>query len=380
MFYQLPLGGKSAMSYGLLADGLGLLHAAFVVFVTGGLAAILLGWRLGWRWTENLPFRVAHLAAIAVVVLQTWLGQLCPLTLWENRLRQLARQDGVGESFIAYWLDRLLYWQLPSWVFFAAYTIFGALVLATFVWYPPKRRTAIPHRHNGDVLRESVPLAGRRVLDVGCGDGALVRLMARDGARVVGVDNNPAQIAKAAAAPPAGGEAYAMAAGERLPFPSATFDSVVIFNALHHVPPNAQDAALVEAARVLKPGGRAYIAEPLAEGPNFELARLVDDETEVRAAAYGAIRAAIARGTFRDAGETVYVHAVIEKDFDSFAERMGRIDPARKPALERHQGELRERFRRLGRPDPKGTAFDQPMRVNLLVARANVQANARLTA
>jgi hypothetical protein len=205
------------------------------------------------------------------------------------------------------------------------------------------------------------------VLEVGCGDGALARLMARDGARVVGVDNNPAQIAKAAAAPPAGGEAYAMAAGERLPFPAATFDAVVIFNALHHIPVEAQDAALAEAARVLKSGGRAYVVEPIAEGPYFELARLVDDETEVRAAAHGAIRAAIARRTFRDAGETVYVHAVVEKDFDSFAERMIRIDPARGPAVERHRGELGERFRRLGRPDPKGAAFDQPMRANLLI-------------
>ncbi len=347
------------MSYGLLADGLGVLHAGFVLFVTGGLAAILFGWRLGWSWTQNLAFRVAHLAAIAVVVLQTWLGQLCPLTIWENQLRRLARQEGVGESFIAYWLDRLLYWQLPSWVFLAAYTIFGALVLATFVWYPPRR---YPRRRNDEVLRELVPLAGRRVLDIGCGEGALVRLMARDGAEVVGVDNNPAQLAKAVAE----GGAYAMAAGERLPFADATFDAVVIFNALHHIPLAAQGAALAEAARVLKPDGRAYIAEPLAQGANFELARLVDDETEVRAAAYRTLKAAVARGVFREEREAFYIHPVIEKDFDSFAQRMVRIDPSRKAAVERHAGELRERFRRLGRPSPKGTIFDQPMRVNLL--------------
>ena len=354
------------MSYGLLADGLGLLHAAFVLFVMGGLAAILAGWRLRWRWTENLAFRVAHLAAIAVVVAQTWLGQLCPLTLWENQLRRLARQEGVGESFIAYWLDRLLYWQLPSWAFLTAYTIFGALVLATFIWYPPGRRSAMRYQRNDEVLREYLPLVGRRVLDVGCGDGALVRLMARDGALVVGADCNPAQIAKAAAQPATEGGTYVMAAGERLPFPDRAFDAVVIFNALHHIPLEAQGAALAEAARVLKPVGRAYIAEPLAQGSNFELVRLVDDETEVRAAAYRTIRAAVVQGLFREQQETFYIHSVIEKDFDSFVERVIRIDPMRKPAVERHAGELRELFRRLGRPDPKGMAFDQPMRVNLL--------------
>lgn len=368
------------MNYGLLADALGLIHAGFVLFVVGGLAAILAGWRFRWRWTERMAFRFAHLAAIGFVVLQTWLGRLCPLTLWENQLRNLARQEGVGESFIAYWLERLLYWSFPSWVFLAAYTAFGALVLATFVWYPPKRK-AMPYRRNDDVLKEQVPLAGRRVLEVGCGDGALARLMAREGARVVGVDNNPAQLAKAAApregrnttsaagfaaAKPETGVTYIKAAGENLPFPDGMFDAVVIFNSLHHIPVPAQGAALAEAARVLEPGGLLYIVEPVAEGANFELTRPVDDETEVRAAAQDAIRSAVAEGLFRDPRETFYVHAVLAENYEKFAERMIRIDPAREPAIERHQAELRERFRRLGRPDPKGMLFDQPMRANLL--------------
>ncbi len=128
------------MSYGLLADALGVIHAAFVLFVVGGLVLIGAGWRRGWGWTRGFAFRLAHLFAIAVVVLQTWLGQLCPLTLWENRLRELARQEGVGESFIAHWLERVLYWRLPSWVFLAAYTVFGLLVLTAFIWYPPRRK------------------------------------------------------------------------------------------------------------------------------------------------------------------------------------------------------------------------------------------------
>ncbi|MCC7017165.1 MAG: DUF2784 family protein [Rhodospirillales bacterium] len=357
------------MSYGLLADALGVIHAAFVLFVVGGLAAILAGWRFDWRWTENLAFRVGHLAAIAVVVLQTWLGELCPLTLWENRLRHLASQQGVGESFVAYWLDRLLYWRFPSWVFLAVYTLFGGLVLATFVWYPPKRKTSEerPHRRNDEVLREWLPLAGKRIADIGCGDGALVRLMAREGAEVIGVDNNPAQLAKAAAKT-AGGETYVMAAGERLPFPNSAFDAVVIFNALHHIPPEVRAAALAEVARILRPGGRAYVVEPLAEGAHFELTRPVDDETEVRAAAYRALRAAVARGLFRETREMVYVHPVLAESFESFVERMVRIDPGRKAAVARHESELRDRFRRLGRPDPRGTVFDQPMRANLLVA------------
>ena len=95
------------MNYGALADAVGLVHAAGVLFVVGGLALIGAGWARGWRWTRGISFRLAHLLAVAVVVLQTWLGQLCPLTLWENSLRQLARQEGVGESFVAR-LERLI--------------------------------------------------------------------------------------------------------------------------------------------------------------------------------------------------------------------------------------------------------------------------------
>ena len=128
------------MSYAAMADAIGLVHAAFVLFVVGGLIPILAGWRLGWRWPRGPTFRLAHLLAITVVVLQAWLGQLCPLTVWENRLRGLARQGGIGESFIAHWLERVLYWRFPSWVFLAVYTIFALLVLAAFVWYPPRRK------------------------------------------------------------------------------------------------------------------------------------------------------------------------------------------------------------------------------------------------
>lgn len=221
-------------------------------------------------------------------------------------------------------------------------------------------------RRNADVLREMLPMKGRRVVDIGCGDGALVRLMTREGARVTGVDTNPAQIAKARAAEAAGDETYVLAPGETLPFPDGAFDAVVIFNALHHVPAEALDAALAEAARVLGPGGHACIVEPLAQGPHFELARPVDDETHVRALAYAALRAAVARGLFREEREETYVNPVPIESFEAFVERLVRIDPGRAPAVARHAADLKERFARLGSDSPKGRVFDQPMRANLL--------------
>lgn len=120
------------------ADALLTLHAGIVLFVVLGQALILLGGWRGWAWIRRPAFRWAHLLTIGVVVVQAWLGQLCPLTVWEQDLRALAGQERHAQSFVAYWLGRWLYWDLPWWVFVAAYTAFGVLVLASWRRWPPQ--------------------------------------------------------------------------------------------------------------------------------------------------------------------------------------------------------------------------------------------------
>lgn len=117
-----------------------LLHAAVVAFVVGGLMAVVLGGWRGWPWVRGPGFRLAHLAAIAVVVLQAWLGQECPLTTLENWLRARAGAAGYGSGFVAHWVSRLLYWEAPPWVFTLAYTVFGALVVLAWRTWPPRPR------------------------------------------------------------------------------------------------------------------------------------------------------------------------------------------------------------------------------------------------
>lgn len=124
----------------VLADAILLLHVAVVLFVLGGQALFLLGGWRGWRWVRGRGLRLAHLALAAFIALQAWLGQLCPLTAWEQALRRAAGQTGYGESFIEHWLGRLLYVQAPWWAFVAAYSAFAVLVLLTWRWVPPRPR------------------------------------------------------------------------------------------------------------------------------------------------------------------------------------------------------------------------------------------------
>lgn len=128
------------MPYLLAADAVLLLHVLFVAFVVTGLVLILAGKLLSWAWVRNWWFRVIHLAAIGVVVLQSWLGVICPLTKLEMYLRGKAGDAMYAGSFVAHWLESILYYRAPAWVFAVGYTAFAAIVVWSWVRVPPHRR------------------------------------------------------------------------------------------------------------------------------------------------------------------------------------------------------------------------------------------------
>jgi hypothetical protein len=123
------------------ADAMLVLHVAIVLFVVlGELLFLLGGWRR-WRWVRHFWLRATHLGLMAFIAVQTWLGQLCPLTVWEQALRRQAGQGSYREGFIEHWLATWLYVAAPWWAFVLAYSAFAALVLATWRWVPPQRRS-----------------------------------------------------------------------------------------------------------------------------------------------------------------------------------------------------------------------------------------------
>ncbi len=128
------------MPYLLAADAVLLLHVLFVVFVVVGLLLILAGRLLSWDWVRNWWFRVIHVAAIGVVVLQSWLGVICPLTKLEMYLRGKAGEATYAGGFVSHWLEAILYYRAPAWVFAVVYTAFAIVVVWSWVWVRPHRR------------------------------------------------------------------------------------------------------------------------------------------------------------------------------------------------------------------------------------------------
>ena len=116
-----------------LADIILIIHFMFVLFVVASLPLIWMGEWLHLKFARNFVFRLTHLAAILFVVGESLIGIICPLTSWENELRGIKAE----QSFIQYWLHRMLYYDFPEGVLTASYVVFALLVAITFKLIPP---------------------------------------------------------------------------------------------------------------------------------------------------------------------------------------------------------------------------------------------------
>jgi len=122
----------------LLADGIVVLHFAIVLYVIFGELLILAGWPLRWSWVKNRWFRLSHLGIIVFVAVVAAMGDLCPLTIWENDLRRIAGKPLEQASFVAHWAHELLFVDVDVVILGYCYVTFCLLVLGS-LWLVPVR-------------------------------------------------------------------------------------------------------------------------------------------------------------------------------------------------------------------------------------------------
>ena len=122
----------------LWADIILILHALFIAFVVLSFILILVGIVRQWHWTGNFWFRISNLLAIGIVAVNAWLGKICPLTIWENELREAAGGNVYPGTFVGYYLQKVIYYDFPLWVFATGYTALAALVLIMWIIWPPR--------------------------------------------------------------------------------------------------------------------------------------------------------------------------------------------------------------------------------------------------
>jgi len=130
-----------ALSPGTTATLILLVHLAIVVFNVFGLVVIPFGKWLDWAFVRGFWWRFAHVLTLAVVALQAVLGRACFLTIWETALRASA-DPAEPVPMIATWVNGVLYWPLPLWLFAAGYVAVLLYALLLWRWVPPRLRTA----------------------------------------------------------------------------------------------------------------------------------------------------------------------------------------------------------------------------------------------
>lgn len=124
----------------LLADLVLALHVAVIVFNVFGLIAVPLGaWR-GWRFVRVFWWRALHLASLGAVALQAAFGQACFLTLWQRELEGAA----ADRPLIQGWIESVIYWPLPLWLFALMYAGVLIYAIALWFWVRPGSRSRLP--------------------------------------------------------------------------------------------------------------------------------------------------------------------------------------------------------------------------------------------
>ena len=217
------------------------------------------------------------------------------------------------------------------------------------------------------VLGEMLRFDGARVLELGCGAAEKTRLIAeRTGvSAIVASEVDQIQHAKNLEIRALPKVSFAAFGAEAIDAPDASFDIVIMFQSLHHVPAALLDQSFAEMFRVLRSGGHVYISEPVFAGEFNEVIRLFNDEEVVRQGAFAAIGRAVESGRFQLVEERFFRNIVKLASFAQFEQGLINVTHSERNVSPELLVRIRERFESFRKPE--GFVFEVPNRVDLLV-------------
>lgn len=216
------------------------------------------------------------------------------------------------------------------------------------------------------LMLSALPFDGASVLELGCGKAEKTRMLAETGRvrEILALEVDAIQHALNLAAPALPNVRFAHGGAEAIPAQDASFDIVLMFKSLHHVPVALMGQALREISRVLRPGGVAWISEPVYAGDFNDILRLFHDEKEVREQAFAAICQAVESGCLTLERQLFFNTRSQFDDFGQFDARMIRVTHSNHQLSPELYQEVREKFTaHLG---AEGASFLNPQRVDLL--------------
>jgi ubiquinone/menaquinone biosynthesis C-methylase UbiE len=216
------------------------------------------------------------------------------------------------------------------------------------------------------VLERMLPLAGARVLELGCGAAEKTRLIAERTpvASITAVEIDHLQHEKNLQIGDLPKVTFRSYGAQEIEEADNSFDIVIMFKSLHHVPQNDMDEALSELRRVLKPGGYAYISEPVFAGEFNEIMRLFHDEELVRQQAFDALIRAVENNVMHLEEEYFFKNIIRLPSFDIYLKNVLGVTHTNHELDQQTIAEVKRRF--MKHESDEGFIFQIPNRVDLL--------------
>ncbi|MBV1913984.1 MAG: methyltransferase domain-containing protein [Pseudomonadales bacterium] len=215
-------------------------------------------------------------------------------------------------------------------------------------------------------LLKQLPLDQSVIVELGCGKADITRFIASNctGSKVIATEVDAIQHEKNLLIDDLPNVTFLMAGAESIPAENDSVDVVFMFKSLHHVPLDKMDSALGEIRRVLKPGGVAYISEPIFSGDFNEVLRLFHDEEQVRAAAYQAIQKAVNGKLLSQIDEIEFNSPMAFESFEFFADKVVNVTHTDHKLSSELLKKIEIQF--MKNMTKEGARFEMPIRINLL--------------
>jgi ubiquinone/menaquinone biosynthesis C-methylase UbiE len=217
-----------------------------------------------------------------------------------------------------------------------------------------------------EILNTVLSFDHKNILELGCGKAKLTRIIAQggEGRYVTATEVDKIQHDKNCALTDLPNVDFVFAGSQDLPFDDNSFDVILLFKSLHHVPMEYMSAAMKEIARVLNFGGLAYISEPIFAGEFNDILRLFHDEQEVRAAAFDAIKNSVKAGDLKLVKQIFFNTPRNYPDFSDFEQLIINVTHSNHHLSDELMKEVKRKF--MAHMTDTGAHFETPIRVDLL--------------
>ncbi len=216
------------------------------------------------------------------------------------------------------------------------------------------------------VIQRMLNLKNARLLELGCGAAEKTRQIAEttDVSEIVAVEIDSIQHEKNLRIDDLPKVTFKSYGAEEIPEEDGSFDVVMMFKSLHHVPSDKMDDALLEIRRVLKPGGYAYFSEPVFAGEFNEIMRVFHDEESIRRQAFEALTRTVARRNLALNEEYFFKSRIKLQSWEQYEKGIKSITHTEHSVTSDQLAEAKQRF--LQHETDRGFVFAIPNRVDLL--------------